>query len=107
VELDVVQVELRRLDLKRLLFVEVAQRVEVRMTKQGVIVEVDLRVEREEPPIFRQEERVYLQERRVQLLVRRVERLHELRRLIDQLRGQPQTEGELARLKRAEADRRV
>src|SRR2546423_3416974 len=107
VELDVVEVELRRLDLERLLFVEVAQRVEVRVAEQGVVVKVDLRVEPEEPPVLRQKERVDLHEGGVQLLVRRVERLHDLRGLIHQLRGQPQAEGELSRLERAEADRGV
>src|SRR2546423_104208 len=62
VELDVVEVELRRLYLKRLLFVEVAQRVEVRMTEQGVVVEVDLRVEREQASVLRQKKRIDLHE---------------------------------------------
>src|SRR5215212_8962675 len=107
VELDVVEVELRRLDLQRLLLVEVAQGVEVRVAEHRVVVEGDLGVEREQPPVLRQEERVDLKQRGVGLLVRVVERLHELGRLVDERRGQSQPEGELARLEGAEADGRV
>src|SRR5205085_10576503 len=98
VELDVVEIELRGFDLKRLFFVEVAQGEEVLMTKQGVVVEVHLRVERDEPFVFGQEEGIDLEERRIGLLVSCVERLHELRRRIDQIGRQAQTERELARL---------
>src|SRR5215213_3650825 len=61
VELDVVEVELRRLDLQRLLLVQVAQGVEVRVAEHRVVVEGDLGVEREEAAVLRQEEGVNLQ----------------------------------------------
>src|SRR5919112_5206882 len=103
VELYVVEVVLRRLYLKRLLLVQVAQVLEVRVSEHRVVVEGHLRVEREEAAVLRQEERVYLDERGVGLLVRAVERLHELRRLVDELRREAEAERELARLEGAEA----
>ena len=53
VEADVVQRELRRLDLERILFGGVAQRLEVLVPEQRVVVEGDLRVEREQVAVAR------------------------------------------------------
>ena len=53
VELDVVEVELRGLDLERVLLVEVAQRGEVRVAEEGVVVEVHLGVERQDAAVAR------------------------------------------------------
>ena len=53
VELDVVEVELRRLDLERVLLVEVAELLDVGVPEEGVVVEVHLRVEREDVALRR------------------------------------------------------
>ena len=47
IELDVVQVVLGGFDLKRVFFGYVAQLVQICMTEQCVIVEIDLRIESE------------------------------------------------------------
>src|SRR5205823_1212057 len=80
---------------------------EVLMTEQRVVVEVDLRVEREEVFVSGQQEGINLEERRIGLLVSSVERLHELGCLIDQFGGQAQPERELARLIGPKADGRI
>ena len=48
VELDVVQAELRGFDFERIFFVQIAQFDQVLVTEQRVVVEVDLRVERDD-----------------------------------------------------------
>ena len=53
VELDVVQVELRRLDLRRVLLVQVAHRDDLGMAEERVVVEVQLRVERDHAAVAR------------------------------------------------------
>src|SRR5689334_1312271 len=45
VELDVAEVELGRLDLHRIFFGKIAQLLEVRMAKLGIVVEADLGIE--------------------------------------------------------------
>src|ERR1051325_4221052 len=107
VELDVVEVVLGSLYLKRLFLVEVAQVHKLFMAIERVVVKVDLRIERDEALVLRQQERIDLHQRSVHLLVGSVERLHEFRRLAHQVRRKTELEGELARLKRAKADRRV
>ena len=61
VELDVVERELRRLDLERIFLVEIAQLLEVGMAVERVVVEVHLRVEREQVAVFGDDERVDLE----------------------------------------------
>src|SRR6185295_10039058 len=107
VELDVVQVKLRRFDLQRFLFVQVAQVQKIFVTKHRVVVEVDLRIERDQAIVFREQERIDLQQRRVHLLVRVVERLHKFHRLADQIGTNPEAKREFSRLKTAKTDRRV
>ena len=51
VELDVVEVELRGLDLERVLLVEVAHLDDVLVAEEGVVVEVHLGVERQTSPL--------------------------------------------------------
>ena len=81
VELDVVQVELRGLDLRGILLVEVAQRDDLGMAEERVVVEVELRVERHDAAVAGDDERVDLDERAVALVEALVERLEELARL--------------------------
>ena len=89
VEADVVQRELRRLDLERILFVGVAQRREVLVPEHRVVVEGHLRVEREQVALLGDDQRVDLDERGVAADERAVERLQQLDRLADlrRLRG--------------------
>ena len=87
VELDVVQVELRGLDLRGILFVEVAQRHDVRMAEERVVVEVELRVERHDAPVAGDDERIDFDERAVALVEALVERLEELARLAHEVVG--------------------
>ena len=73
IELDVVQRELRRLDLERLLLADVAQLLDVRMAVERVVVEVHLRVERQQAPVFGHDQRIDLDERGVGALERLVD----------------------------------
>src|SRR5690606_18091032 len=74
VELDVGEVELRRLDLGRVFLVEVAQFDDLGMPEQRVGVEIQLRVERDHLAVAGQDQRVDLGERRVGLPERAVDR---------------------------------
>src|ERR1043166_3911567 len=107
VELDVVEIKLRRLNLERILFIQIAQVEKIFMTKQRIVVEVDLRVERKQSVVLRQQERIDLHQRRIHLLIRRVERLHELHRLIHKWTRQSESKRELTRLKWLKAYARI
>ena len=63
VERDVRQVELRRFDFGRILFVEIAKRDDVRMTEQRVRVEVELGVERDHLAVAGEDQRIDFGER--------------------------------------------
>ena len=65
VEADVVERELRRLDLERILLAEVPQLAEVGVAVERVVVEVHLRVERQQVAGGGDDERVDLEHRRV------------------------------------------
>ena len=77
------------------------------MAEQRVVVEVDLGVEREQPPVGRRDKRIDLEQRSVRIEERLVEAGQKLHRGIDLLRAQPQLERDLARLKRLEAHARI
>ena len=95
------------LDLQRVLFGDVAQRLDFRVAKERVVVEVDLGVEGEELAIVGGDEGIDLDQRGVGFDEGLVEALEEGHRLVD-LRGlESQREGQLARLPRAEAHGRV
>ena len=51
VELDVVEAVLRGLDVERRLLVDVAQRHDLRVAEEGVVVEVELGVEGQHAPV--------------------------------------------------------
>src|ERR1051325_4022572 len=107
VELDVVEIKFGRFDLERLFFVEVAQIEKLLVTKERVVVKVDLRVECDETAVFRQQKRIDLGERCVHLFVRGVKRLHELHRLTHERSRQAETESKFACLKRLKTDTRI
>ena len=87
-ELDVVEVVLRGLDLERLLLVEVAQLHELGVAEERVVVEVDLGVEGDELARLRHQERVDLDERGVDALEGTEEGRHERDGLPDQASGE-------------------
>src|SRR5581483_3784185 len=107
VELDVVQAVLGGLDLERVFLADVAQLAEVLMTIQGVVVEVDLGVEREQAPVPGGDERVDLEQRRVGLFESAVERAHEFDGERDLLALEPEAEREIARLEGLKAEPRL
>ena len=99
-----------RLELDRVFLVLVLELVPVLVAELGVVVEVDLRVERDHVAVLEDDERVHLEERAVLLHERLVERRHEADELRDRLLAvlhEAEAERELARLVRREADGRV
>ena len=107
VEADVGEVELGRLRLRRVLLVEVPQLLDVLVAEQAVAVEVHLCVEGDDVAVLGQHQGVDLRERAVGVDERIVEGDHELDRLPRELPGDPEAEGELARLKGHESHGRV
>ena len=79
IQLDVAQVVLGRLGLQRLLFVVVSQFLIPRMAEQGVVIEVDLRVERKDIATCCHCKRVDLGQRGVAADKRRIQPPYELR----------------------------
>ena len=65
VELDVVERELRRLDFERRLLGQVAQRLDVGVPVERVVVEIHLGIEREQAAVVGHDERIDLDERGV------------------------------------------
>ena len=107
IELDVVERELRRLDLERLLFADVAQLLDVGVAVERVVVEVHLRVEREEAAVLGDDQRVDLDERGVGRLERVCRApFISLPACADLRPFEAERERELARLIRREAERR-
>src|SRR5271170_2970421 len=72
------------------------------MAIERVVVEINLRVERNQLAIARDDQRIDFDHRRICFEERAIERLQERQRYIYQLAGQPQTEGELASVVRLE-----
>ena len=99
VELDVIEVVFRGFDFERIFLVNVAQFANVWMPKQRIVIEIDLGIEREQPPIRGSDERINLQKRSVRILECLVEPCHELHGLVDLLRLEPKLKRQLARLK--------
>src|SRR5687767_4585149 len=60
IQFDVGEVVFRRLDLRRLLFGEVAQLLQIRVAEFGVVVEADLGVEHQQLAVFGHRQRVDL-----------------------------------------------
>jgi hypothetical protein len=102
-ETDVVQRELRGLDLERILFGDVAQLFEVWMPVQGVVVEAHLGIERQEITALGEDQRIDLDHRGIGLDERLVDGVEELDQLAGRCPAQPHTERELAALKGGDA----
>jgi len=75
VELDVVERVFAGFHLKRILFGSVAQRLDLRMAEERVVVEGDLGVQREELVVLGGDERIDLHQRGVGFDKRLVEAL--------------------------------
>jgi hypothetical protein len=104
VQPDVVEGELGRLDLERILLGEVAQLFQIRMAEERVVIERDLGVEGEEIARLGEDERIDLDHRGIGVDEGLVERSEHLRQLPGGRAVQPHAEGELARLERRHAD---
>src|SRR6185437_7332926 len=65
VELDVGEIELRRLDLHRFLLVEIAQLLNILMTVKRVVVEIDLGIEADDFAVLGHDQRIDLQKTHV------------------------------------------
>ncbi len=107
VELDVVQRVLGGLGLGRILLVEIAQRLELLVPLERVVVEIHLGIERDHLARAGHDQRVDLDQRAVELgegLVEITEQRHEL---ADLLAAQAQREGDLAALEGLEARRGI
>ena len=107
VEADVVERELRRFDFERILFGQVAQVAQIGMPIERVVVEDDLRVERQQIAALGQDQRVDLDHRRVGLDERLVDRVEQLHQLVGRARAEAHAERQLARLKRDDARARI
>src|SRR5262249_14542906 len=107
VEPDVTEIILRRLDLARIFFGEIAHVADVGVAIQGVVVEAHFAVERQEIALLRQHERVDLREGAIGLRERLVEAAHEYDRLVDGFLRQAEREGEVSCLVCLQADRRI
>src|SRR5438874_6699313 len=107
VEMDVIEIELRRFDLERILLAEIAQLLDVWMTIERVVVEGHFRVERNEIARGRDDERVDLEERRVRGEIRHVEGRYHADERIHLCAIEADTESELPRLERHDADARI
>lgn len=107
VEGDVGEAELRGLDFLGVLFVEVAEGDDVRVTEERVVVEGDLRVEREELAFGGHEEGVDLDHGAILFPVELVEFGDERHALLKELTGEAEAEGDLAGLEGLQADGRV
>jgi hypothetical protein len=75
IERNVIEIEFRGLDFRRVFFVEIAHRDDIRMAEERVIVEVHLGVERDDAAGARQHEWIHLGERRIAFIKSLVESL--------------------------------
>src|SRR5688572_29537917 len=103
VQTDVVERELRRLDLERIFFADVAQLTQIRVPVEGVVVEAHLGVEREQIATPGQDERVDLEHRRVGVDEGLVDGIEERRQLIRRWPAQTHAKCELTALERDDA----
>ena len=107
IQLDVVERVLARFHFQRIFLGRIAQRLDVRMAEERVVVKVDLRVEGEQLVVLGGDEGIDFDQRGVRIDDRLVQALEEAHRLIN-LRGlQAQREGQLACLPCAKAHCRV
>ena len=105
--MDVVERELRGFDFERIFLAEVAQFADVGVPVQRVVVEVHLRVERQQIAGGGDDQRVDFDERRVGGEKRLVERRRQLDELVHLRPVEADREPELPRLERHEADARL
>ena len=96
VELDVVEVELRGLDLEWLFLVDVAHLGDVLVAVERVVVEVHLGVESDHPAVGGRDQRVDLEQRGVGLAVGLGQSVHEFRARLESVAFESEPERELA-----------
>src|SRR6266404_3097225 len=107
VELDVVEAVLRGLHVERGLLVHVAQGHDVLVAVERVVVEVELGIERDHPPVLRDHQRIDLGQRAVLLEVGPEEAQDQGHALLELLPGEAETEREVARLEGLKPQRGV
>ena len=98
-ELDVVQIRLRGLDLERILLVEVAEQLQFGVPFEGVVVKVHFRIERQDPSVLRDHERIDFGKRAIHCLVGSIQRRKEFDAVPERITAEPQGKGQRARLK--------
>ena len=98
VELDVVEVRLRRLDLEGRFFAQVPHGVDIGVAGEGVVVEVHLGVQGQDRALAGHDERVDLRQRGVRGLEGPIEGGDELDGLLMGLAFEPELEGQPSRL---------
>src|SRR5688572_4920774 len=103
VELDVVEVVLAGLQLRRVLFVLVAHLLHVLVAVERVVVEVHLGIERDDVAGAGDDQRIYLDDRAVELDERLVHRGHELDAGGNLVAFEAEAERDLARMERLDA----
>ena len=107
VELDVVQAVLRRLDVERILLVDVPQGDDLRMAEERVVVEVELGVQREHAAVLRDHERIDLDQRAVLGEIEREQVPDQADALLERVAGEAEPEREPARLEIGQPERRM
>ena len=98
IELDVVQAEARGFHFERIFFIQIAQFQQIFVAVEGVVVDVDFGVERENFAVFGEDERIDFGERAVDGVVGFRESDHSGCGGIHAGGGNAYAEGELARL---------
>src|SRR5690606_19031033 len=107
VELDVVEAEASRLQLYRVLLALVAERLDVLVPEQGVLVEIHLGIERQELAVAGDHERIDLDQAGVEAGEGLVDAAQELDRGADLLALEAQPECEATRVERLQARHRI
>ena len=98
---------LRRLDVERVFLVDVAQGDDVLVAPQGAVVEAQLGVERQHPPVLRDDKGVDLGQRAVARQVEREQAPDQRHGLLELVPGERQTVRQVARLEVLHTERRV
>ena len=107
VQADVVQVELGGGDLAGIFLALVAHRDDVRMAEQRVVVEAELRVQRQHPAVRGGDQRVDLDHRAIERDEELVEIGKQLAELLGDVAGQAERRGQLADFVGLQAEQRV
>ena len=107
VERDVVELVLGRSALHFVFLAVVAPLRQLFLTEQRVVLDVDLRVERDEVAVARDDQRVDLDQARILFQVQAVQRLRDARELLDLLACEPEAERQHAALRRLQPCGRV